>query len=134
MTIAEVSKKYNISQDTLRYYERVGMIPPVERTSGGIRNYTENDCGWVELSKCLRSAGMPVEAIIEYVKLSMAGDETIPERLQLLTEQCETLLEQRRQLDATIDRLDYKIERYKIAVKTGKLVWDKDYREFNMIE
>lgn len=58
MTIKEVSQKYNISQDTLRYYERVGLIPTVARTSGGIRNYTENDLGWVENAICMRNAGV----------------------------------------------------------------------------
>lgn len=123
MTIKEVSEKFDISQDTLRYYERVGMIPPVTRTASGIRDYQEKDLGWVELAKCMRSAGLPVEAIIEYVKLTQEGDSTIPARLQLLTEQRETLLEQKAKIDATLKRLDYKIERYKLAVKTGVLTW-----------
>ena len=63
MTIAEVSKKYEISADTLRYYERVGLIPPVPRTSGGIRDYDEASCGWIELMKCLRAAGVQIEAL-----------------------------------------------------------------------
>ncbi len=60
MTIKEVSEKYNISADTLRYYERIGMIPPVHRTSGGIRDYNDEDLGWVEMSICMRSAGLPI--------------------------------------------------------------------------
>ena len=68
MTIKEVSQKYNISQDTLRYYERIGMIPKVARTASGIRNYQESDLNWVELVICMRSAGLPVEALIEYVE------------------------------------------------------------------
>lgn len=123
MTIKEVSKKYNVSQDTLRYYERVGMIPPVKRTAGGIRDYGEDDLGWVELVICMRSAGLPVEAIIEYGRLSRQGDSTIPARLNLLKEQKERLLEQRAQIDATIERLDYKIGRYEIAAETGVLTW-----------
>jgi len=87
LTIKEVSEKYGISQDTLRYYERIGLIPPVPRTPGGIRDYQERDLGWVELAKCMRSAGLPVEAMIEYVKLTQEGDATIPARLQLLKEQ-----------------------------------------------
>lgn len=78
MTIKEVSEKYNISQDTLRYYERVGMIPQVHRTGGGIRDYQEDDLGWVELAICMRSAGLPVEVMIEYVRLYMQGDSTFP--------------------------------------------------------
>ncbi len=129
MTIKEVSEKYNLSQDTLRYYERVGMIPPVTRTSGGIRNYTPEDLGWVELALCMRSAGLPVEAMIEYVKLSQMGDATFAARLQLLQEQKEALLAQRRQIDTTLERLDYKISRYQEAVETGKLIWEKKENE-----
>lgn len=125
MTIAEVSKKYNITQATLRYYERVGMIPPVKRTSGGIRDYQEEDCNWVGLAKCMRSAGLPVEVMIEYVHLYQEGDKTIAARLQLLATQREALLEQRRQIDVMLDRLNYKIARYEVAVETGKLSWEK---------
>lgn len=124
MTIKEVSRQYHISHDTLRYYERIGMIPTVTRTSGGIRDYQEEDLRWVELAICMRSAGLPVEAMIEYVKLYQEGDATIPARLQLLIEQRELLLEQRQQIDATLNRLNYKISRYEEAAKTGNLTWD----------
>ena len=123
MTITEVSKKYDITADTLRYYERVGMIPPVTRTVSGIRDYQEKDLNWVELAKCMRSAGLPVEAMIEYVKLFQDGDSTIPARLQLLIEQREALLQQRKQIEETLERLNYKISIYEDAVKTGKLSW-----------
>lgn len=125
MTIKEVSEKYGLSQDTLRYYERVGMIPTVTRTAGGIRDYQESDLQWVELVKCMRSAGLPVEALIQYVQLFQEGDSTIPARLELLTQQRDHLLEQRKKIDETLDRLNYKIARYEIAVETGKLTWDK---------
>lgn len=124
MTIKEVSMKYDISQDTLRYYERVGMIPPVTRTAGGIRNYQEKDLGWVGLVKCMRSAGLTVEAIIEYVRLDQEGDTTILARLQLLREQRELLLEQRQQIADTLEVLDYKISRYEVAAETGELSWE----------
>lgn len=123
MTIKEVSQKYNISQDTLRYYERVGLIPTVARTSGGIRNYTENDLGWVENAICMHNAGVPIEALIEYVKLYQEGDETFEARRQLLQEQLDALKEQHAQIEATMKRLKYKISRYENAVKTGVLSW-----------
>lgn len=126
MTIKEVSQTYHISQDTLRYYERVGMIPSVTRTSGGIRDYQEDDLQWVELALCMRSAGLPVETMIEYVKLYQEGDSTIPARLQLLIDQREALIEQQKQIEATLNRLNYKIARYETAVKIGKLTWDED--------
>ena len=124
MTIKEVSEKYDISADTLRYYERIGMIPEVTRNANDIRNYQESDLGWVELAICMRSAGLPVEALIEYVKLFQQGDSTFAARLQLLQEQREKLEEQKAQLQAAMDKLDYKISRYEIAVKTGKLSWE----------
>lgn len=124
MTIKEVSKQFKISQDTLRYYERVGMIPPVQRTAGGIRNYGEDDLKWVELVLCMRSAGLPIEVMVEYVKLYQE-EHTIPDRLQLLVAQREVLMKQKKQIEDTIAHLDYKISRYKIAEETGKLVWDK---------
>lgn len=126
MTIREVSERYHITRDTLRYYERAGMIPQVTRTSGGIRNYTQEDLRWVELAICMRSAGLPVEAMAEYLRLFQKGDETIPARLQLLQEQRDALQEQRRQIDATLDRLEYKIARYEQAVRTGVLKWGND--------
>ncbi len=124
MTIKEVSEKYGISQDTLRYYERVGMIPHVTRTAGGIRNYQESDLGWVEMALCMRGAGLPIEAMIEYVRLYQEGDETIPARLQLLLDQREALIEQKAQIDSTLERLNFKISRYERAVETGELSWD----------
>ncbi len=125
MTIKEVSEKYGISADTLRYYERVGMLPPVSRTSGGIRNYTDENLSWLELILCMRNAGLPIEAIIEYVRLFSLGDSTFGARLELLREQREVLLDQKAQIEAALARLNYKIERYEVAVKTGKLTWNK---------
>lgn len=126
MTIKEVSKKYNISQDTLRYYERVGMIPPVTRTSGGIRDYSENDLGWLEMALCMRNAGLPVEAMIEYLKLYQQGDDTLADRLELLTAQREILIAKKAEIENTLERLSYKISKYEEAVKTGILEWDED--------
>lgn len=126
MTIKEVSEKYGITQDTLRFYERSGLIPPVKRTAGGIRDYGPEDLSWVELAVCMRSAGLTVEAISEYVRLSRLGDETFPDRLQLLTKQREALLEQKKRIEATLDRLNYKIARYEVAVETGKLTWEPE--------
>lgn len=126
MTIKEVSEKYNISSDTLRYYERIGMIPEVTRTASGIRDYQESDLSWVELVICMRKAGVSVESLIEYVKMCMQGDTTFSARLHLLQEEKEKLEEQRSQLETAMKRLDYKISRYQKAVDTRELNWDKD--------
>ena len=112
MTIAQVSKKYDISADTLRYYERIGLIQNVNRTESGIRDYTEEDCRWVEFVKCMRGAGLPIEVLIEYVSLFQEGDSTIEARKELLTEQRRHLLEKMDDMQKTLDRLNYKIEMY----------------------
>lgn len=112
MTIAEVSNRFQLSADTLRYYERVGLIPSVNRTKGGIRDYKEEDCRWVEFIKCMRSAGLPIEALIEYVNLFQQGEKTNKTRKELLIEQRRLLLERMEDMKATLERLDNKIERY----------------------
>lgn len=124
MTISEVSRKYNLSQDTLRYYERVGAIPPVRRSASGLRDYSEADCGWVELVKCMRNAGLPMEALVEYVRLMQQGDETIAERRDLLLNQRVQLMKQLEVTRNALEHLDYKISRYDAALETGVLNWD----------
>ena len=126
MTIKEVCEKYGITPDTLRYYERVGVIPTVARTKGGIRDYSEEDIRWVENAICMRSAGLPVEMLIEYVRLYREGDSTYQERRDLLTKAREEIAAQLAKYQATMDRLNYKISRYDEAIRTGVLTWDKD--------
>ncbi len=92
MTIAEVSKKYNLTQDTIRYYERIGLLPEIPRTKSGIRDFDEKSCKWIEFIKCMRAAGMPIEALIEYMNLFKQGKKTIVARKQLLIEQRDVLL------------------------------------------
>ena len=112
MTIAEVSKKYELSADTLRYYERIGLVPPVPRNKSGIRDYDTESCQWVELMKCMRSAGVQIEALIEYVALFQQGDETIGARKALLVEQRDQLVERMAEMQRSLDRLNDKIQRY----------------------
>ncbi len=125
MTIKEVCERYDITADTLRYYERVGVIPAVHRTASGIRDYTEEDLGWVQNAICFRQAGLSVEMLIEYVRLYQLGDETLQERLSLLEEAQRDIIESRKKYDMALERLAYKIGRYEEAVQTGKLSWDK---------
>ena len=126
MTIKQVCQRYGLTQDTLRYYEKIGVIPPVHRSASGIRDYDEHDLGWVENAGCLRSAGVPGESIAEYVKLYQAGDETFAARRDLLSHVLADLTEQRSQLDAAIQKLTYKVSRYEAAVRTGVLSWTKE--------
>lgn len=112
MTIAEVSRMFEISVDTLRYYERIGQLPAVPRTPDGIRDYGEKDLGWIAFIKCMRSAGLPTEALIEYVELFQQGDASTQARLDILKEQ-RTLLKKRvLEMQATLKRLYTKIEGY----------------------
>jgi DNA-binding transcriptional MerR regulator len=126
VTIKEVCERFAITADTLRYYERVGVIPEVGRTSGGIRNYTEEDLKWIQNAICLRGAGVPVEMIIEYVRLFKQGDETFEARCSLLKEEREEVLSSREKYDKALNKLDYEIGKYEEAIKTGTLVWDHE--------
>lgn len=112
MTISEVSKKFELSADTLRYYERIGLIPAVPRNQSGLRDYDEESCNWVEFIKCMRSAGLPIEVLIEYVSLFREGDNTLEARKDLLIEQRELLCKKIEDMNRTLERLDYKISLY----------------------
>ena len=112
MTIAEVSKKYGVSADTLRYYERIGLLPPVPRNKSGIRDYDEESCRWIEMMLCMRKAGVQIEALIEYVALFRQGDATAEARKNILVEQRERLLERMADMQSSLDRLNQKIEHY----------------------
>ncbi|KJZ84168.1 MULTISPECIES: MerR family transcriptional regulator [Clostridium] len=112
MTISEVSKKYNLTADTIRYYERIGLIPPVHRNSSGNRDFLEEDCNWVEFIKCMRNAGLSIEALIDYVAMFQKGNETVKSRKNLLIEQRELLVERMESMKATLERLDMKIDGY----------------------
>jgi len=112
MKINEVSKLYDISADTLRYYERIGLVPPVTRNESGIRDYSENDCNWVKFAKCMRAAGISVESLIEYVALFGQGDATRAARKEILLEERAKLEERIQQMQATLDKLNNKIDNY----------------------
>ncbi len=121
MTIAEVSKKVNLSADTLRYYERIGLIPEVNRTETGIRDYTEKDLDCLEFVICFRNAGVSIETLIEYMKLYKKGDSTIEARKQLLILQREVMQKRLDEIQKTFETLNFKIDNYeKILIKREK--------------
>lgn len=117
MKIQEVSEKFEISTDTLRYYERIGLIPTVNRTESGIRDYTEEDMRRVDFVKCMRSAGLPIEVLIDYMALVQKGDSTIATRKEILLEQREQLIARIEEMQKTLGILNYKIQ-----VFDGKLL------------
>ena len=118
MTIAEVGEKYGLSTDTLRYYERIGLIAPVPRTKSGIRNYGEIDCLAVDFIKRMRGAGVAIEALVEYISLFQKGDSTREARKDILREQRELLITRIAEMQETLDNLNFKIKNY------DTLVWD----------
>jgi len=128
MKISEVSKQSGISSDTLRYYERIGLIPPVNRNESGIRDYNEIDVRRVDFVKCMRSAGLPIEVLIEYYGLVQQGDQTIKARKGILQEQRAQLVAKMAEMQKTLDLLDYKIDVYENAVlkKEKEIVQTED--------
>jgi MerR family transcriptional regulator, aldehyde-responsive regulator len=116
MRISEVSEKCNISADTLRYYERIGLLPHVHRNNGGIRDYSDLDVRRVEFIKCMRSAGLPIEVLIEYYGLVQQGDQTIEARKEILIEKRSELTARMDELQKTLDLLNYKISVYENAL------------------
>lgn len=120
MKIAEVSKKYGLSTDTLRYYERIGLLPNVTRTASGIRDYSEQDCARVQFVKCMRGANVSIEALIEYMNLFEQGDGTVEARKALLEEQRDLVQARIAEMQAGLDRLNYKIENYDQAILAGE--------------
>lgn len=112
MKIAQVAELYDITPDTLRYYERIGLLQPVARTSSGVREYSEEDLERIQFVKCMRNAGVGVEPLIEYMRLYEMGDETLEARREILIQQRELTRKHMAELQAGLDRLDYKIAHY----------------------
>lgn len=116
MKISEVSQQCDITADTLRYYERIGLLPPVHRSDSGIRDYSDLDVRRVEFIKCMRTAGLPVEVLIKYYGLVQQGDETMEARKAILLEHRAEIAARMTELQKTLDLIDYKISYYENAV------------------
>ena len=110
--IAEVSKLYDISADTLRYYERVGLIPPIQRNTGGIREYSEDDLKRIEFVKCMRRAGLSIDSLVTYFELLDDGEETYEERHELLLAEKQKIEQRISEMQTSLDLLNRKIEGY----------------------
>ena len=124
MRISEVSEQSGISSDTLRYYERIGLIPPVNRNKSGIRDYNEIDVRRVAFIKCMRSVGLPIDVLTEYYKLVQQGDQTIEDRKEILVEQRAQLAAQMEEMQKTLEMLNIKIEVYENAILKKRTNWD----------
>lgn len=110
MTIGEVSERYGLSADTLRYYEKSGLLPRVPRNAAGVRDYGTEELYWVEFVKCMRDAGVSVEALKEYIRLAQEGDRTAEKRKEILTGEREELERRIAVLQKALERLNYKID------------------------
>ena len=118
-TIGEMARKLNVAPSTLRYYDKEGLLPFVERSSGGIRMFKDEDMEWLRLLGCLKKAGMPLKEIRSFLDWSRQGDATISHRLELLEKQRQSVLEQQKQLEDTLLMLDYKRWYYQTAREAG---------------
>ena len=120
MNIKKVSEVTGISADTIRYYERIGLMPRVTRNQSGIRDFTEREIGLLELVRCFRKAGVSVEALIDYVALLEEGEGTEEARLAILKEQAEKLDARLAELQAARERLAYKIDNYQELISQSE--------------
>lgn len=112
ITIKEVSEKFGLSKDTLRFYEKKGLIGPIKKTSGGIRNYDEEDLSRIEFIKCMRAAELPIDVLKEYMDLFDKGDKTLAKRKSLLEEQRKILKDKIDKMNLAYEKLNYKIDLY----------------------
>lgn len=120
MSITEVSRMFGLSIETLRYYERIGLIPKVHRKTNGYRDYTEEDIQWIYYAKVLRQAGVSIDAMIRYISLARQGDGTVRERVQVLREQKQEMEDRLAHLQRALNYLDIKISRCEEFIATGK--------------
>ena len=118
-TIGEMAQKLDVAPSTLRYYDKEGLLPFVDRSSGGIRMFKEEDMEWLRLLGCLKKAGMPLKEIRSFLDGARQGDATISQRLELLEKQRQSVLDQQKQLEDTLLMLDYKRWYYQTAQEAG---------------
>jgi len=120
MNISEAVKITGLTAATLRYYESEGLIPPVNRKNGGVRDYQKDDLGWIDFIKCMRSAGMSVESLIEYTTLFRNGEQSDEARKNILIRERDQLLAKQKEISETIERLNGKIKSFEGNLKTSE--------------
>ncbi len=120
LTIQEVSKATGLSAHTLRYYERIGLIHPIEREENTRRLYTEDDVGWIDFLLKLRATGMSIKQMQRYAQLQRQGDATLPERVEMLKSLQRQVEAHMSELNENLKLICYKIELY------GQIVTEKE--------
>ena len=118
-TVGEMAKLLNVPASTLRYYDKEGLLPFVERSPSGMRLFREKDYEWLQVLHCLKMTGMPLKDIRVYIDMAMQGDSTIDSRLALLVKQREAVRAQMEALQKTLDTLDFKCWYYETAQQAG---------------
>ena len=118
-TVGEIAKKLGIPASTLRYYDKEGLLPFVERSGSGIRMFKDNALEWLSVIGCLKKTGMPIKGIKKFVDWCMEGDATIAQRLELIDRQRDEVLSQLAKLNETLDILNYKHWYYETAKAAG---------------
>ena len=118
-TVGEIAKKMNVAPSTLRYYDKEGLLPFIERSEGGIRVFSDKDFAYLSIIHCMKQTGMSIKEIKNFIDLVSKGDDSIPERLELFQNQREVVVSQINELQKTLDILDYKCWYYETAMKTG---------------
>lgn len=118
-TVGEMAKLLGVPASTLRYYDKEGLLPFVERSPGGMRMFQEKDYEWLQIIECLKKTRMPLRDIRTYIDMSMRGDETIEARLALILQQREAVRAQMAELQKTLDTLDFKCWYYETAKQAG---------------
>lgn len=117
--IGNISKMYGISQDTLRYYDKAGLLPFVKKNQAGRRVFTEDDLGYIEVIDCLKRSGIPVKEIAKFMDWCVEGDKTLPQRYAFMVEQEAVLEKKIHELQAQLDFLRWKKWYYQIANEAG---------------
>lgn len=118
-TVGEMAKRLEVPASTLRYYDKEGLLPFVERSSGGMRMFRDSDLEWLQVISCMKKAGMPLRDIRRYIQLAMQGDDTIDTRLQMFRRQREVLLQQIDDMRRTLETVEYKCWFYETAQAAG---------------
>ena len=128
-TVGEMAKKLGVTSYTLRYYDKEGLLPFVERSENGIRMFKESDFKWLSIIECLKKTGMPLKDIKRFVDWCMEGDHTIGQRLSLIDQQRDVVREQIAQLEQTLSILEYKHWYYETAQAAGTCSIHEDMPE-----
>jgi DNA-binding transcriptional MerR regulator len=118
-TVGEVAKKLDVAASTLRYYDKEGLLPFVERSSGGLRMFKDEDFAWLEIIDCLKKTGMPIRDIKHFVDCCIEGDSTIDERLSIIKAQRDAVISQMEEMNEMLNMLNFKSWYYEAAKKAG---------------